>query len=85
MLYHLQQKTYLWLHGEKANESSITHTLANGISTVGTKTLMFFQPGVTNGIEFLVFLYKSGLGYSAINMARSALSSILVLEDERDF
>jgi len=40
-----------------------------------------FQPGVTNGIEFLVFLYKSGLGYSAVNTARSALSSILVLED----
>ena len=45
------------------------------------KNIDVFQPGVTNGIEFLVSLYKSGLGYSAINTARSALSSILVLED----
>ena len=45
------------------------------------KNIDVFLPGVTNGIEFLVFLYKSGLGYSAINTARSALSSILVLED----
>ena len=40
-----------------------------------------FLPGITNGIEFIVSLYKSGLGYSAINTARSAFSSILVLED----
>ena len=45
------------------------------------KNIDVFQPGVTNGIEFLVSLYKSGLGYSAINTARSALSSILILED----
>ena len=45
------------------------------------KNIDVFQPGVTNGIEFLVSLCKSGLGYSAINTARSALSSILVLED----
>jgi len=45
------------------------------------KNIDVFQPGVTNGIEFLVSLYTSGLGYSAINMARSALSSIFVLED----
>ena len=34
------------------------------------KNIDVFQPGVTNGIEFLVSLYKSGLGYSAINTAR---------------
>lgn len=45
----------------------------------GQKNIDFFQPGVTNGIEFLVSLDKSGLGYSAINTAHSALSSILVL------
>ena len=38
------------------------------------KNIDVFEPGVTNGIEFLVSLYKSGLGYSAINTARSALS-----------
>ena len=41
------------------------------------KNIDIFQPGVTKDIEFLVSLYKSSLGYSAINTARSALSSIL--------
>ena len=36
---------------------------------------------MTNGIEFIVSLYKAGLGYSAINTARSALSSVLALKD----
>lgn len=34
---------------------------------------------VENGIEFLASLYKDGLGYSAINTARSALSSALTI------
>ena len=37
-----------------------------------------FEPGIENAIEFLVTLYSSGLGYSAINTARSALSTLLV-------
>jgi len=40
-----------------------------------------FEPGITNGIEFVVSLYKAGLGYRAINAARSALSSVLTLKD----
>ena len=32
-----------------------------------------------NGIDFLATLFTSGLGYSAINTARSALSSVLIL------
>ena len=35
-----------------------------------------FQPTIYHGIEFLADLYKRGLGYSAINTARSALSTI---------
>ena len=42
------------------------------------KDIDLFQPEVNNGIEFLVSLYKAGLGYSAVNTARSALSSLLV-------
>ena len=34
---------------------------------------------VENGIDFLATLFTSGLGYSAINTARSALSSVLIL------
>ena len=41
----------------------------------------YFQPVVSNGIAFLVSLYKSGLVYSAVKTARSTLSSILVLKD----
>ena len=44
-----------------------------------------FKPGVEHAIEFLVNLYHSGIGYSAINTARSALSTILTLEREVKF
>lgn len=37
------------------------------------------EASVENGIEFLTSLYKAGLGYSAINTARSALSSALTI------
>lgn len=37
------------------------------------------EASVENGIEFLASLYKDGLGYSAINTARSALSSVLTI------
>ncbi len=40
-----------------------------------------FKPRLNNSIEFLVSLYNSGLGYSAINTARSALSTILTFEN----
>jgi hypothetical protein len=38
-----------------------------------------FNPGLDEAIEFLTLLFESGLGYSALNTARSALSSILPL------
>ena len=84
MHYRQLQKTCSWFHGRRVPPSNTKLTLANGTSTVETKTLMF-QPRIQNGIDFLVSLYKSGLGYSAINTARSALSSLLVLEDEVKF
>ncbi|CAH3028501.1 unnamed protein product, partial [Porites evermanni] len=49
------------------------------------KDIDLFQPGVHNGVEFLVSLYKAGLGYSAVNTARSALSSPLILENNEEF
>ena len=81
MTYHQGQKMCLWLRGEGVPPSSIKLILVDGNSTVQEETLNVFQPGVTSGIEFLVLLYKSALGYSAINTACSALSSFLVLED----
>ena len=40
-----------------------------------------FDPDLKHPIEFLVSLYKAGLGYSAINTARSALSNVLMSKD----
>ena len=37
-----------------------------------------YSPGTTKAIEFLTELFHSGVGYSAINTARSALSSIIL-------
>jgi hypothetical protein len=39
------------------------------------------QASVSQGLQFLQLLYDTGLGYSAINTARSALSSIISLKD----
>ena len=43
------------------------------------RTLSKLNPGLDQAIEFLTFLFESGLGYSALNTARSALSTILPL------
>lgn len=42
-------------------------------------TIHTYHPSVEEVIEFLTSLYQQGLGYSAINTARSALSSIITL------
>ena len=36
-----------------------------------------FQPSITDLLKFLTELHDSGLGYSALNTARSAVSSFL--------
>ena len=40
---------------------------------------------IKDGTEFLVFLYKKRLGYSAINTARSTLSNILPVKERIEF
>ena len=40
-----------------------------------------FNPDLKHPIEFLVSLYKTGLGYSAVNTARSALSTVRHCKD----
>ena len=39
------------------------------------------QPTVTDVIEFLTELFHSGIGYSCLNTARSALSTVIVFPD----
>ena len=45
------------------------------------KHINFYEPKVEDVAEFLTKLYLSGIGYSAVNTARSALSSIVSLKD----
>ena len=40
---------------------------------------------VSNFLSPLMPLYKAGLGYSAVNTARSALSSLLIFENNEKF
>ena len=44
-----------------------------------------FNTSIENEIDFLASLYEKGLGYSAINTARSALSSVLDLPGGNTF
>jgi hypothetical protein len=43
------------------------------------------NPSIEQGIEFLTTLFDAELGYSSINTARSALSSILPMYEGRKF
>lgn len=43
------------------------------------------SPTVEQGINFLAELYNTGVGYSAINTARSALSSVIVIAGNPGF
>ena len=40
---------------------------------------------INDGLDFLTLLYKHGVGYSAINTARSALSSAITPADKKTF
>ena len=48
-----------------------------------SKGIPHMAASIDHGIDFLATLFASGLGYSAINTARSALSSVLILPDIR--
>ena len=43
------------------------------------------SPPVASGIYFLAELYHKGLSYSALNTARSALASVIVLQGNQSF
>jgi len=50
-----------------------------------SRAIDYTAASIDNGIDFLATLFASGLGYSAINTARSALSSVLALPDNTTF
>ena len=43
------------------------------------------SPPVASGLNFLAELYHKGLSYSALNTARSALASVIVLQGNQSF
>lgn len=43
------------------------------------------SPPVASGLNFLAELYHKGLSYSALNTARSALASVIVLPGKQSF
>ena len=45
----------------------------------------YCSPPISDALEFLMGLYAQGLGYSTLNTARSALSSILHISDCQNF
>ena len=51
----------------------------------GQRNINPFSPTVEEGINFLAELFEKGLGYSALNTARSALSSIITLSSNISF
>ena len=55
--------------------------LKKWISYCKTFAIKQFKPKLCHVVEFLSKLYDSGIGYSAINTARSALSAGIQLED----
>ena len=59
--------------------------LARWEAYCNSNSLDMFNPGIENAIEFLTDIFKAGSGYSAINTARSALSSIIVLPNGATF
>ena len=50
-----------------------------------TQTVDISNPTIKDGTKFLLSLYKKGLGYSAINTARSMLSNILPVKEGIEF
>ncbi len=51
----------------------------------GERNIDPFSPTVEEGINFLAGLFEKGLGYSGLNTARSALSSIITLSNNTNF
>ena len=65
--------------GDQAPQPSTKLTTRKGNHSAVDGTLIPFRPLKQDGINFLGDLFATGVGYSCINTAHSALSSIIVL------
>ena len=71
--------------GDQERRSSYTSYINKWKLNCDKRSIDPLYPAVEDGINFLAKLFKTGIGYSCINTARSALSSIILLADNIPF
>ena len=71
-----------WRLGTKKQHSAY---LNKWLEFCSKRTIDYCPPRVSEAVEFLMTLHSQGLSYSSINTARSALSSILKLDNCDNF
>ena len=71
-----------WRPGTKKQYSTY---LNKWLEFCSKRTIDYSSPKISEAVEFLMTLHSQGLSYSSINTARSALSSILKLDNCDDF
>ena len=71
-----------WRDGTKKQYRTYISKWENYCSSKGITPV---SATVAQGINFLAELVKSGVGYSGVNTARSAISTILVISDSTTF
>ena len=76
--FQKQLPTSLCRHGDQALKNNIQYISGDGFYTV-------VKIYLNDGLDFLAEEYKKGLSYSALNTARSALSSFILLKHEPGF
>lgn len=74
-------KPFYYLHGENRLKKQYRTYIGKWVSFCCKREINVFEADVNNVLSFLTELYKSGLGYSCINTARSALSSFIQLNN----
>ena len=71
-----------WTEGSKSTYQNYINKWAEFCKV---RNLNQFKSTIQDGADFLVELYETGVGYSVINTARSALSAYLCQIDGYDF
>ena len=71
-----------WRPGTKKQYSTY---LNKWLEFCSKRTIDYSSPKISEAVEFLMTLHSQGLSYSSINTARSALSSILKLDNCDNF
>ena len=69
----------------KSTGKQYTSFLARWVTYCKNKKVDVNHDTINDGLDFLTLLYKQGVGYSAINTARSALSSVITPADKTTF